>query len=263
MLLVDVHAHLDHRKFSQDLDLVVDRARRAKVEAVVAQGCNHESNLRVLGIARKYPDIVKAALGLYPIDAKNIRIKNEFVGSFQRKTSANVDETLDFIREMKDQVFAVGEVGIDLKYSGDLKTQQQNFEKVIQVAKLIQKPVSVHARQAELDTVEQLISSGFKKVYLHSFMGKRSVMKKAADAGFYFSVPTSVVRNEQLQLLADIVDIDQLLTETDSPFLAHVPRQRNEPANVCQVVRKIAEIKKLDVEETANAIFENYQRLFL
>jgi TatD DNase family protein len=213
-------------------------------------------------MARKYPDIVKAALGLYPIDAINIQIKNEFAATFHRESHDNVDETLDYVRKMKDQVFAIGEVGIDLKYSSDLKTQQQNFEKVIQVAKLIQKPMSVHARQAESATVEQLVSAGYKKVYLHSFMGSRQVMKRAADAGFYFSIPTIVVRNEQFRILTNMVNIDQLLTETDSPYLPHIPRQRNEPAYVGQAVKKIAEIKKMDVEETANAIFANYQRLF-
>jgi TatD DNase family protein len=198
MLLIDVHAHLDHRRFSQDLELVIDRARRAEVKSIVAQGLNHESNLKVLGMARKYPDIVKAALGLYPIDATNIRIRNEFAATFHRESHANVDETLDYVRRMKDQVFAIGEVGIDLKYSSDLRTQQQNFEKIIQLAKLIQKPMSVHARQAESATVEQLVSSGYKKIYLHSFMGGRQVMKRAADAGFYFSIPTIVVRYSRI-----------------------------------------------------------------
>lgn len=263
MLLTDVHAHLDHRRFSQDLEKVIDRARKAEVKAIVAQGLNHESNLKVLRMANKYPDIVKAALGLYPIDATNIRIRREFAATFHRESHTNVDETLDFIRKMKDQVFVIGEVGIDLKYSDDLKTQQQNFEKVIQLAKLIQKPLSVHARQAESATVEQLISSGYKKVYMHSFMGSRTVMKRVADAGFYFSIPTIIARNEQFQTLAHMVNIDQLLTETDSPYLPHIPKKRNEPAYVVQAVRKIAEIKKVDAEETANSLFANYQRLFL
>lgn len=262
MFLVDVHAHLDVPQFSADLDKVIERARKGGVKVIVAQGSNHESNLNVLEIAGKYPDIVKASLGMYPIDATNVPIRDELIGKYQRETMVNVDETLGFIKKMKDSVFAIGEVGIDLKYSDDLKTQQENFQKVIDLAKLIKKPMSVHTRQAELEVVEQLIASGYKKVCLHSFMGRKSVIKMAADAGFYFSIPPIIVRNEQFQTLVEVVNINQLLTETDAPFLGPLANERNEPANVIESVKKIAEIKKFDVEETANSIFLNYQRLF-
>jgi len=263
MFLVDVHAHLDVPQFEEDLDKVIERARKAGVNVIVAQGSNHESNLAVLEIARKYPDLVKASLGMYPIDCTNVPIKAELSGKYKRETKVDVDETLRFIEKMRYQIFAIGEVGIDMKYSDDLKTQQENFQKVIDLAKLIKKPMSVHTRQAEQEVVEQLISSGYKKVCLHSFMGRKSVIKMAADAGFYFSIPPIIVRNEQFQQLVELVNINQLLTETDSPFLGPQANQRNEPVNVLESVKKIAEIKKFDVEETANAIFSNYQRLFL
>jgi TatD DNase family protein len=262
MLLVDVHAHLDLPQFETDLDKVINDARKAGVKTIITNGTNHESNLEVLEIAKKYPDIVKAALGMYPIDATNVAIKDSLIGHYQRETVVNVDETLGFIKKMRDQVFAVGEVGIDLKESDDLKTQQENFQKVIDLAKHINKPIIVHTRNAEREVVEQLISSGYKKVCLHSFMARRSVIKMASDAGFSFSIPPLVVRNEQFQMLVDMVNINQLLTETDSPYLGPVMNERNEPANVLESVKKIAEIKGFDVEETANSIFMNYQRMF-
>ena len=263
MMLVDIHCHLDFPQFGKDLDQVIERAKKAGVKAIITQGVNHESNLEVLEIARKYPDIVKAALGLYPTDATNVAIKEALVTEYQRETLVNVDETLQFIKKMRDQVFALGEVGMDMKYSDDLKHQQENFQKIMDLAKHIKKPLIVHTREAEREVVEQLLSSGYKKVCLHCFMGRKSLIKMASDAGFYFSIPSAVVRNAQFQMLAEMVNISQLLTETDAHFLAPTPRERNEPANVAEAVKKIAELKKFDVTETANSIFANYQRLFL
>ena len=89
-----------------------------------------------------------------------------------------------------------------------------------------------------------------------------SIAKKIAEAGFYFSIPANVVVSSNLQELVKTIDIRQLLTETDSPLLSPFKGKRNEPAFVAEAVKKIAEIKKIEVREAENLILENAEKIF-
>jgi len=97
---------------------------------------------------------------------------------------------------------------------------------------------------------------------LHYFCGKKKLVKRAADNKYYFSIPTVIVRAQNFQLIAENVNINQLLTETDGPFGSPFRGEKNQPAYVIESVKKIAEIKGFTVEETMKNIFLNYQRLF-
>jgi len=265
MILVDIHAHLDHAKFRDDLDQVINRARKAGVKAIITSGVNSATNRLVLGIAKKY-DIVNASFGLYPIDALAKELeKGEAVSGFVRDVKAiDVDAELEWIKENKDKCVAVGECGLDYKWvTGKEKEQKEIFQKVIDLVEKIDKPIIIHSRKAELDAVEMLESSRIKKIVLHCFQGRKHLIKRAADNGWYFSVPPVVVRLQHFQILSEIVNINQLLTETDAPYLSPYPGERNEPALVIEAIKKIAEIKEMDPEEVANNIWMNYERVFL
>jgi len=134
--------------------------------------------------------------------------------------------------------------------------------KIIKLSKKINKPLIIHSRKAESDIIDILENSDAKKVILHCFSGKLKLIKKAAELGYYFSVPTNVVRSSQFQKLVEMVDINQLLTETDSPYLSPYKNRRNEPAFIIETIKKIAEIKNISINETANNIFMNYQKVF-
>jgi TatD DNase family protein len=108
-----------------------------------------------------------------------------------------------------------------------------------------------------------LESSNAKKPILHCFCGRKHLIKRAADNGWSFSIPTNVVNAEHFQNMAREVHISQLFTETDSPYLSPFRGKRNEPAFVIEAVKKIAEIKGMTVEDTANNIFMNYQNMFM
>jgi len=249
MLLVDVHAHLDLKEFDPDLDEVINRAEKAGVKAIISNGINHESNLKVIQLSKKYK-IVKPALGLYPDDA--IRL-----------TEKQILDELKFIEKNKDKIIAIGEVGLDYKYCK--KKQEQEFQKeiflkIISLSKKINKPLIIHSRKAESDVIEILEKEKAKKAILHCFSGKLKLIKKAAELGYYFSVHTNVVRSSQFQKLVEIVDINQLLTETDSPYLSPYRNRRNEPSFITEAIKKIAEIKNISITETANNIFMNYQK---
>ncbi|MBW2978303.1 TatD family hydrolase [Candidatus Woesearchaeota archaeon] len=264
MILVDIHAHLDHAKFKDDLDQVIDKAKKAGVKAIITSGVNSATNRLVLDIAKKY-DIIRPSFGLYPIDALAKELEQGEAEGFLRDVKAiDVNAELEWIKENKDKCAAVGECGLDFHWVKDKeKEQKEVFQKVIETVEKINKPIIVHTRKAELDAVEMLESSKIKKIILHCFMGRKHLLKRAADNGWYFSIPPVVVRLQHFQILAEIANINQLFTETDAPYLSPYPGKRNEPAFVIEAIKKIAEIKKMEAEEVANNIWMNYQNVFL
>lgn len=262
MNLVDVHCHLTHEKFKDDLNTVIETAKKEGVKAIVCSGVNTPTNREVLALSKKFP-LVKASLGIYPIDA--LGLPQDESGLSRQLSPIDVDEELAFIAKNKDSIISVGEAGLDFKFANkedQIKKQKENFQKVIDCCEKIKKPLVVHSRRAEKECVEMLESSKLRKVDLHCFEGNKKVIQKAADLGFYFSIPPVIVRLQHFQTLVGMVNINQLLTETDAPWLSPVPGVRNEPHFVLESVKKIAEIKGFTVEETANNVFLNYKRLF-
>jgi TatD DNase family protein len=258
VLLVDVHAHLDHADFKSDLDLVIVRAKAAGVKAIIANGVDPETNRMVLAIAKRH-DIVKPALGIYPPDALAEEVKE---GGYPLKLLPyDVDKELEFIEKSKP--IAIGEVGLDYKISNEKQAQKELFQRFIDLSKKLDIPIIVHSRKAEGDVIDMLEASGAKKVVLHCFSGKFSLVKRAAAKGWTFSIPTNVVKSEHFQKIIETVHISQLLTETDCPYLSPFANTRNEPAFVLESLKKIAEVKGITLEDAGNNMYMNYQNMFV
>lgn len=245
-MLFDVHAHLHYDSFDKDRDDVIRRAEEAGVVAIVENGVNPASNRKVLDIARKY-EIVKPALGIYPSEA--LLMSDE-----------EIDNEINFISKQK--IIAIGEVGLDFFKVPNHEKQEQVFLKFVELAKRKNLPIIVHSRGAEQRTFELLKQSGAKKVVMHCFSGDLELVKKIEKEGYMFSIPPIIVRSEKFQELVREVSASQLLTETDSPFLSHIPRERNEPKNVEVTVKKISEIKNLDFSEASKIFFMNFRKFF-
>jgi TatD DNase family protein len=248
MPLIDVHAHLDFPDYRDELESVMQKCKELKT-TVVVNGVNPKSNKRVLELAEKY-SLIKPALGFYPTHV--IEESDEVF-----------DEELDFIKKSKCVGF--GEVGLDFKYGKtpmDQKKQENAFWRFIELSEKTKKPLIIHSRKAEFNVLEMLESSKIKNPILHMFSGKKRLVEKAADNGFFFSVPVIVNKLEQFQHLVKYTNINQLLTETDSPYLGPVLGVKNYPWNVRIAIKKIAEIKGFEEIEVENNIFMNYQRLF-
>jgi len=250
MLLVDVHAHLDHERFKGELDAVLRRAKQAGIVKILNSGTNQDSNRVALHLSDTY-DIIEATLGLYPTLVDTL-------------TDEQINNELDFIRSKKDSIFGVGECGLDYNEDASKIAEQKDmFQKIIEVVERIKKPIVIHSRKAELDCIEILESSKIKKVVMHSFGGKKSLIKRAADLGFTFSVPPVITRLQHFETLVGLVDISQLLTETDAPYLSPYAGERNEPAFVKETIKKIAEIKNMTEDDVANNVYMNYTNVFL
>ena len=157
---------------------------------------------------------------------------------------------------------------MDLHSGKDIERQKGIFAKILDVAKKLDKPVLIHSRKAESEALNMLEKHDMKKVVMHCFTAKKSLVKRAYENGYYFSIPPVAIRLQQFQDMIEMIDINHLLTETDAPFLSPFKNEDgsfnvNEPAYVVETVKKIAEIKKMDIEEVKKNIWMNYQRLFL
>lgn len=257
-MYIDIHAHLFEPYF-KNIEEAVKNAEKAGVMIVVVNGLNRTTNREVLTLAKKYR-IVKAALGIYPTEA----VEKKFLSNQEYKTEGlNVDEELTFIKKNKQHIVAIGEVGLDYQEITEKTQQQGAFKKLIQLAEEINKPLIIHSRKAEEDVVNILEQERARKVIMHCFSGKKALIKKIKDNGWYCSIPTTIVRSSHFQELVKLMPISQLFCETDTPFLSPYKEVTNQPAYIIESYKKIAEIKGLTLEEVKNIIFMNWQKLFL
>lgn len=262
MNLIDIHCHLNHRDFRNNLDEVIERAKKAGVKAIIVSGTNPASNRDVLELAKKN-SIIKVSLGMHPIDA--LGLSEGETGIPRQKGPINLEEEFKFIEENKNKIVAIGEVGLDFHWDKEHHEEQKIiFRKIVRFAVKIKKPIVVHSWDADEEAINILEEEGQGKipVVLHCFSGRKSLMAKAKELGFYFSIPPSILRIGNFQTLVKKVGLKQLLTETDAPWQSPFRGERNEPAYVIETIRKIAQIKALTEEEVAEQIWQNYEKVF-
>ncbi|WP_255336452.1 TatD family hydrolase [Methanosarcina sp. KYL-1] len=246
--IIDSHCHLDFPKFNRDRHEVILRAREAGVVGMVNSGISLKGNLMSLELAESYEDI-HAVLGLSP--------------DIGREGSAEeIDAILAQIEANAEKAAGIGEAGLDFqdcKTNKERERQTASFEKVIELAKTLEKPLVVHARLAEAEVLE--LVRGMDTVIYHCYSGSVETMKEIVDAGYYISLATLVCFSEHHQTLAAEVPLENLLLETDSPFLS--PRKgRNEPAFITDSIPVVAQLKEMEPAEVAKAATENAHRVF-
>jgi TatD DNase family protein len=246
--LVDTHAHLCSPEFGHDLGAVLTRARTAGVAAVIAVGETPADANRNLELSRRHP-MIRPAAGLYPTLLEPVQ----------------AELLQHFIRHNRAELVAIGEVGLDhwmVKEEKDRELQHEIFKGFIQLARELDLPLNVHSRSAGRPAIDLLLKSGSVRVQLHAFDGRASTALPAVEAGYFFSIPPSVVRSRQKQKLVKQLPLSCLLVETDSPVLGPQPGSRNEPAALTVAVQAIATIKSLPEQAVIEAVTANTIRLY-
>ena len=246
--IVDAHAHLCDPVFDTDRTGVIRRAQAAGVGAIIAVGEDLSDAKRNIELAATHPEL-KPAAGLYPTQLDLNKAK----------------EMISFIRNERNKLVAIGEVGLDywaIKEESEKEVQREIFISFVHLALELDLPLNVHSRSAGRHAVALLLEHNAKKVQLHAFDGKASAALPAVEAGFFFSIPPSIVRSRQKQKLVKQLPLSCLLVETDSPVLGPSPDERNEPANAVISINTIAEIKNISREEVMETVFDNTCRLF-
>ncbi len=251
-MFIDVHCHLD--KLIEEgitAEKAIKNAKAKKVDKMVVNGTDHSQNQIILELANKHKEVLPA-LGIYPIDALKLSEKE-------------IDEEIEFIKENKKLIFAIGEVGLDLKEEDLHKTldkQKKILTKFVELSIELKKPVIIHSRKAELHTIELLENLNAKKVIMHCFSGKMSLVDRIAKNGWLLSIPANSHYSQQFQDVIKRVPIQNLLCETDTPYLHPLKEWPNEPANVIYSYKKIAEIKGIKLQEAEKQIEDNFNKLF-
>lgn len=246
--LVDVHAHLYDEAFERDLQEVIDRAKRRGVLAVLTVSETLEEAQQILSLAKRYP-IIKPCAGLYPTILD---------------TEA-AEKMAAFIRQHREELVAIGEVGLDywrVKDDAGRKTQREILARHIALGKELDLPLNVHSRSAGRYAIALLREHSAQRVLMHAFDGKAAAAMAGVEAGYYFSIPPSVVRSPQKRRMVKHLPLERLLLESDSPVLAPSKNERNEPQNVWLACAQIATIKGLNIKEVAEVTTENARRLF-
>jgi TatD DNase family protein len=257
-MFIDSHAHIDGPEFDADREEVIQRARDARVSAIlnVGTGDPHSGAFeRAVELGNKH-ETVYTALGVHPHDARL------FDPQAERKL-------LELIKQ-SPRVIAWGEIGLDFHYDNSPREVQMDvFRRQLRLAASARLPVIVHTREAEAETIDILRSewsgSGLPGV-MHCFSGTQDLAEQVIELGFLisFSGILTFKKADELRSVAKHVPLDRLLIETDCPFLSPVPfrGKRNEPAYVVEVARCLAELRSLSLEEIAAITTANFKRVF-
>ncbi len=245
---VDTHAHMCDPAFDADRAAVLERARAAGVDAVIAVSETAADIGRNLELAAELP-MLRPAGGLHP----------------GRADHAEAARAVGAIRAARGRLAAIGEVGLDYWVAKDeaaRDVQRDVFGMFVALAAELELPLNVHSRSAGRETIDLLLRAGAGRVQMHAFDGRAATALPAVEAGFFFSVPPSIVRSRQKEKLVERLPLSCLLLETDSPVLGPVAADRNEPANAMVAADAIASIRGIAREAVLEAVAENTARLY-
>lgn len=272
MKFFDAHTHAQFAAFDADRDEVIARSRAAGV-GMVNVGTNHATSEAAIKLAEANPDICWATIGLHPIHTHE-------GGHHDVHESAAAHDVESFDAEKfralasYPKVVAIGECGLDyyrIKNNelGIKEKQKTAFVEQIKLAHEVGKPLMIHCRNAFPDLMGILIhNSSFlipaRPGIVHFFSGTLDDAKKLLEMGFYFTFGGVITFVRDYDETIKTIPLNRMLSETDAPYVAPTPHRgkRNEPFYVIEVVKKLAELKKLTVEETANRILKNVSECF-
>ncbi|MFG6117415.1 TatD family hydrolase [Halobacillus sp. MO56] len=252
-MLFDTHVHLNARQFEEDREEVIQRANEEGVKYMVVVGFDRETIPLAIEIAESH-DNIYAAVGWHPVDAIDME-----------------DTDLDWIEELSShpKVVALGEMGLDYHWDkSPADVQKEVFRKQIQLAKKVNMPIIIHNREATQDIVDILKEEKAEEVggIMHCYSGSVEIAEECVKMNFMISLggPVTFKNAKRPKEVAEAIDLDHLLVETDCPFLAPHPNRgkRNEPAYVKLVAEQIAELKGVSLEEVSDKTTRNAMKFF-
>lgn len=251
-MFIDTHAHLFYPNFNGEVDQVIKRAVEAGVDYMIVPGTDLASSAQAIELAEKY-DFIYASVGVHPHDSKD----------WNSSLLKNIEELA-----ASKKVVAIGEIGLDYFYDFSPKYKQMEaFEDQINLAIKLNLPIIIHNREADQDVMNVMRKyNGKVKAQFHCFAGSLADARELIEIHHYISFTGNITftKADSLRNILKRVDTENLLLETDCPFMTPVPHrgQRNEPAYINLVAEKIAEVHHLTVEDVARTTSYNAYKLF-
>lgn len=250
--MIDAHCHVDFKEYNRNREEVIGRAKK-KLTAIINSGASLGGNRRSLKLAEEYSKFLYPSLGFHPANAV--------------KADQNaIDEALKEIRLNIDKAVAIGETGLDYHSLRDSQSKQKQitlYKIFIQMAEEYQLPLVIHAREAEEEALRLLnSSSSIPHVIFHCYGGDDETAQKIIEEGYYISLATVLCFSNHHQKIAKNLPLEQILTETDSPYLSPFKGIRNEPAFVEEVINTIAQVKSLEKAKVKRKTEKNARKIF-
>ena len=251
-MFIDTHAHLFYPNFNGEINEVIDRAKEAGVDYIIVPGTDLASSAQAIELAEKH-DFIYAAVGVHPHDSKD----------WDSSLLKNIEEIA-----ASKKVVAIGEIGLDYFYDFSPKNKQiEAFEDQINIAVKLNLPLIIHNREADKDVMEIMRKyKGKVRAQFHCFAGNLDDARELIEMRNYLSFTGNITfpKSDNLRKVLSRIDTENLLLETDSPFMTPAPNRgkRNEPSMIRLVAEKIAEVHHLTVEDVARTTSFNAYKLF-
>lgn len=252
MELFDSHAHYNDEKFNQDREEVLKEIYKSGVTKLVNAGYSLESSKSAIEIANSH-EFIYATVGISPNDIEDFKKEdlNEITKLAQNK-----------------KVVAIGEIGLDYYWNKENKDlQKEVFISQIEIANKLNLPIVIHTREAIYDTLEILKNNKCNKNGIfHCCPFNVDLVREGLKLGFYisFAGPTTFKNSKNASEIINMVPLDKILIETDSPYLSPEPLRgkRNDSRNVRYIAQKIADVKGISLEEISRATYNNASEIF-
>lgn len=260
MEFFDSHSHYNDEQFDEDLEQIIKNTYNEGVTKFICAGYDILSSIKSLKISKNY-DFIYSTCGISPNDVPE---KKEDIDKYIQDVENIVKENIS-----SKKIVAIGEIGLDYYWNKENKDiQKEMFIKQIELANKYNLPIVIHTREAVDDTINILknVCKVNKKGVFHCCPLNRELVKQALDLDFYisFAGPITFKNSKNAQEIVNMVTLDKILIETDSPYLAPEPKRgtRNNCINVKYIAQKVAEIKGIEIEKVAEQTYNNTKKVF-
>lgn len=258
MNFFDTHSHYNDSRFAEDLEEIIEQTKVQGITKFVCAGYNIESSKLAIELAKKY-DFIYAVCGISPND----------VPESEEEIQNLLIELKELVNNNKKHIVAIGEIGLDYYWNKENKDLQKTlFIEQIKFANELNLPIQIHTREAIDDTLNILknVEKPVKPGIFHCCPLNRELVKQALEIGFYisFAGPVTFKNSKNAEEIANMVPMEKMLIETDSPYLAPEPVRgtRNNSINVKHIAEKIANLRNVTIEEVANTTYNNAITVF-
>ena len=256
MNYIDAHSHYNDEQFDQDRKNIILENKKNGISKIICAGYDIDSSKKSLQISSEY-DFIYSTVGISPNDVPE-----------------KLEEVEDQVKQIEDliktnnKIVAIGEIGLDYYWNKENKEIQRcMFIKQIELANKYNLPIQIHTREATIDTIEILKQHSVnQKGMFHCCPLNQELIKEALKLGFYisFAGPITFKNSKNAKEIVQMVPLNRIFTETDSPYLAPEPKRgtRNDSSNVKNITEEVAKLREVSVEEVVDQINKNFIELF-
>ena len=252
MEFFDSHSHYNDEKFDEIREQIIEDTYKSGVTKFICAGYDVQSSKKAIEISQKH-EFIYSICGISPND----------IPQSEEELWKTIDEISKIVQQNK-KIVAIGEIGLDYYWNKENKElQKKAFIKQIELANKLELPIVIHSRDASVDTIDIIKNN---RGIFHCCQLNQEMVKQAINLGYYisFAGPITFKNSKNAKEVVDLVPMDKILIETDSPYLSPEPNRgkRNDSRNVKYVAEKIAEFKNMSLEEIARITYENAMKIF-